>query len=604
MKKFFPIILGLTVLLVQTVSAQSDFKFVQTTFVGALDTASADNWTTGWANWDPKTTNYAAPTDTTTLNGMLATLPVQGEADIFGVVTLDASKVYLLKGFVVVRAGGKLIIPAGTLIRAQADLNATPKNYASILVERGGDIEINGSSTSPVVITSAQAAGSRERGDWGGLVIAGFGTHNLYTNNNVQMEGFNGVGFDANLAKFGGNDPADNSGKVTYLRLEFSGLAFEPNREINGLTFGAVGSATTINHIQVSFCNDDSYEWFGGSVNCSHLIAYKGTDDDFDTDNGYSGLCQFGIGVRDSAYYDLSYLAPSGSSTSEGFESDNEASGTAAVTSYTSAIFSNFTMVGPVPVGMTWGQMGSVTRAAFRRGARIRRNSSERIVNSIFMGYRNFLMIDGDSAQRNTNWPSLRALLSTTGPIDTATKMLFYSNNLVINTGAAFGPASSTANGLVESSSAGNSADRVAALDAWVRQSGPLANNIDPVAFTEGTLLINPSAFSTTPDFRPVSGSPALSGANFKNNPILRNLYLNLTGVDKEVSIEFAPIYPNPMTNGVLNFGRFVESYGIFDVQGNLITFGVDTDRAELKNLAAGLYIIKLDGEAQRLIVK
>ncbi len=225
-------------------AAQSNFKFEQTSYVGALSGDPAKDWTTGWTNWDPKTTVYPSATDTTTLNGMLASLPVRGELSVTNTLTLDASKVYLLKGFVVVRSGGKLVIPAGTVIRAQADLNSSPRNYASIVVERGGQIEVNGTAAAPVVITSAKAAGSRDRGDWGGIVISGRAVNNQGTN--VQVEGFNSVAFDNQLALHGGSDNNDNSGSLRYLRLEFGGLAFEINREINGLTFGSVGAATQV----------------------------------------------------------------------------------------------------------------------------------------------------------------------------------------------------------------------------------------------------------------------------------------------------------------------------------------------------------------------
>jgi hypothetical protein len=400
MKNLLLVIIMLSTFCMSSLSAQVGFRFVKTSYVGALTDDAAKDWTKGWANWDPKTTVYPAPTDTTTLNGMLTTLPIRGERVITANLTLDATKTYLLKGFVIVRSGVKLIIPAGTVIRCVADLSTTPKNYASLVIERGAQVEITGTATNPVVFTSARPVGQRERADWGGLVICGRARHNLLngtTNNNVQLEGFNSVSFDPTLAIIGGTDVNDNSGIIRYLRLEFGGLAFEANREINGITLGAVGAGTEMNNVQVSFSNDDSFEWFGGSVNSSKLIAFKGTDDDFDTDNGYSGLSQFGIGVRDSAYYDATYAAPSGASTSEGFESDNEATGTANVRPYTSAIFSNYTMVGPVAVGTTYAGMNPVARAAFRRGARIRRNSSQRIVNSIFMGYRNMVMIDGDS---------------------------------------------------------------------------------------------------------------------------------------------------------------------------------------------------------------
>ena len=594
----------LSVMSMTTLSAQTTFKFIKTSYVGALSADASADWTKTWTNWDPKTTNYPAPTDLTTLDGTAAALPVPGVKNITTTLTLDATKTYLLKGLVVVRSGGKLVIPAGTIIRAQADLSVTPKNYASIVVERGGQIEVLGTAASPVVITSAKATGARDRGDWGGLVIAGRSNHNLLdgtTNNNIQLEGFNTISFDANLARIGGTIPNDNSGIVRYLRIEFGGLAFEANREVNGLTLGAVGAATEINHVQVSFGGDDAFEWFGGTVNSSYLIAYKTTDDDFDTDNGYSGKSQFGIGVKDTAYYDLSYAASTGSSTSEGFESDNEATGTASVKPYTNGIFSNYTMLGPVAVGGTYASLNSTSRAAFRRGARIRRNSSLRIANSIFMGYRNFLLIDGDSSLRNTNFPALLALVTPSTPVDPITKQIYFSNNLIVNTNVAFTSATDTvANGLVEVARAKGSLAKLLALDAWVKVSGVLANNINPVAFTTGTVLVNPLASSTTPDFRPVPGSPALAGANFDANPIFANL-VPIRDIDAALE---APIYPNPISNGQLQFGRLVASYGIFDVKGQLVKYGFNADHADIDGFATGVYFIKLDGKVQKLIVE
>ena len=594
----------LSVMSMTTLSAQTTFKFIKTSYVGALSADASADWTKTWTNWDPKTTNYPAPTDLTTLDGTAAALPVPGVKNITTTLTLDATKTYLLKGLVVVRSGGKLVIPAGTIIRAQADLSVTPKNYASIVVERGGQIEVLGTAASPVVITSAKATGARDRGDWGGLVIAGRSNHNLLdgtTNNNIQLEGFNTISFDANLARIGGTIPNDNSGIVRYLRIEFGGLAFEANREVNGLTLGAVGAATEINHVQVSFGGDDAFEWFGGTVNSSYLIAYKTTDDDFDTDNGYSGKSQFGIGVKDTAYYDLSYAASTGSSTSEGFESDNEATGTASVKPYTNGIFSNYTMLGPVAVGGTYASLNSTSRAAFRRGARIRRNSSLRIANSIFMGYRNFLLIDGDSSLRNTNFPALLALVTPSTPVDPITKQIYFSNNLIVNTNVAFTSATDTvANGLVEVARAKGSLAKLLALDAWVKVSGVLANNINPVAFTTGTVLVNPLASSTTPDFRPVPGSPALAGANFDANPIFANM-VPIRDIDAALE---APIYPNPISNGQLQFGRLVASYGIFDVKGQLVKYGFNADHADIDGFASGIYFIKLDGKVQKLIVE
>ena len=582
----------------------ANFNLEPTPYVGALSPEADEDWTKGWTNFDPQHTAYPDPTDLTTLNGMDASLPVPGELSITSTLTLDPSKVYALSGMIVVRDGGKLVIPAGTIIRASADLNSNPKNYGTIVVERGGDIDIQGTEVQPVVITSAKPVGERNRGDFGGLLIAGHAVHNLSNapDYNVQMEGFNNVSFDANLARFGGNNVNDNSGRISYLRIEYPGVAFETNKEINGLTFGAVGAGTQVDHVQVSFSGDDSFEWFGGSVNTKYLIAFKGTDDDFDTDNGYGGVNQFGIALRDSAYYDPTFSLPSGASTSEGFESDNEASGTANVHPYTNAVFSNYTMVGPVPVGSKYSEMNSTTKAAFRRGARIRRNSSLRIVNSIFMGYRNFLMIDGDSCVRNTNCQAALALVTPSTPVDVATHQISFANNLIVNTSSAFtSTTDTTANGFLEVTRAAGSAAKLAALNDCLRGFGALANNIDPVPFTAGTVLINPLASSTTPDFRPVGSSPASAGANFIDNPVLVNL---ITASHEIEEAQESSVYPNPITSGALFFGKEVISYGIFDASGKLVGHGFNADHADINGLPQGLYFIKLDGKMQKFIVQ
>ncbi|MEK7226679.1 MAG: hypothetical protein AAB221_13480, partial [Bacteroidota bacterium] len=152
----------------------------------------------------------------------------------------------------------------------------------------------------------------------------------------------------------------DNSGTLQYVRIEWAGYAFQPDKEINSLTMAGVGSGTTIDHIEVTYAKDDAYEWFGGTVNCKYLIAYKTQDDDFDTDNGYSGKVQFGLILRDSLIADIS--------NSEAFESDNNSTGTTAVPK-TTAIFSNITAIGP---RATLNNIGS---ALYRGGTHIRRNT-------------------------------------------------------------------------------------------------------------------------------------------------------------------------------------------------------------------------------------
>lgn len=174
------------------------------------------------------------------------------------------------------------------------------------------------------------------------------------------------------------------------MRVEFAGYPFEKDKEINGITFGSVGDGTKVDHLQVSYSNDDSYEWFGGTVNCKNLIAFRGWDDDFDTDNGFSGQVQYGLSVRDARIADVSQ--------SNGFESDNDASGSTAQP-YTSATFSNMTFVGPKAVDEAFENSNSFINAGsvfpnngsalglFQSAMQIRRGSRLNCINAVAMGW-------------------------------------------------------------------------------------------------------------------------------------------------------------------------------------------------------------------------
>ncbi|MDN5552481.1 hypothetical protein [Prevotella sp.] len=287
---------------------------------------------------------------------------------------------YVLNGWVYIGNGAQLTIEPGTIIKGDKD------SKAALIVERGGKLIAKGTADAPIIFTSEQAKGSRKPGDWGGIILCGKAKNNQ---NEMQIEG-------GPRTKHGGNDDTDNSGILSYVRIEFAGYPFQKDKEINGLTFGSVGSGTQIDHIQVSYSNDDSYEWFGGKVNCKYLIAYKGWDDDFDTDNGFSGNVQFGLAIRDSKIADTSQ--------SNGFESDNCADGS-PVSPYTTATFSNITFVGPkldnnfvnTPDYITGGSYYPNNGSAlgkFQAAMHIRRNSRLNCVNSIAIGWPIGLILD------------------------------------------------------------------------------------------------------------------------------------------------------------------------------------------------------------------
>ena len=561
-------------------SSEAQF-FEKVNYIGALELSSAKDWTKTWTQWDPKNAPYGNVSDTNTLSSPL------GEVNITATLTLDPAKVYLLRSLVVVRNGGKLIIPAGTVIRGQSNSQSSPKQYATIVVERGGYIQIDGTVTNPVVLTSAKPIGSRDRGDWGGLVLCGKAVNNQ--GNDTQMEGFNNVALDNTLAKHGGINDDDNSGSINNLRIEFGGVAFEPNKEINGLTFCSVGRNTTINNVQVSFSGDDSYEWFGGTVNCKHIISFRGTDDDFDTDFGYRGAIQFGIAFKDSSYYDLSWNSSSGASTSETFESDNDASGSGRLP-LTTAVFSNMTCVGPIPAGMTWSQLSITQKGAFRRGIRIRRNSRLSIVNSIFMGYRNFVMFDGDSVLVNSGVKSNKV----------SDKNDLFRNNYICGVKAS-APVGATNTGLAEISSGGN----VNVLDSWIRNS--INNNtIDTSKFSPG-FLVNTNNF-TAPDFRP---------ANLNKQPNFEYGILGFYGVTQVKmagKVKSVSAYPNP-TNGEYTV-EFTSTQGftadvfVTDLNGRMvkristidIISGNNFVNVNLSDLNSGLYFFHIQGGNNNIV--
>lgn len=300
-----------------------------------------------------------------------------------GDVTLERGT-YTLKGWVYVDAGAKLRIPAGTVIKGDK------QTMAALIVEPGGYVEMKGTKDAPIVMTSAQPAGQRRPGDWGGLIICGKARNNQGTQ---QIEG-------GPTTIHGGDNDADNSGIYQYIRVEFAGYPFDTDKEINGITFGSVGSGTTIDHLQVSYSNDDSYEWFGGTVSCKYLVAYKGWDDEFDTDNGFSGTVQYGLSIRDPRIADTSQ--------SNGFESDNNAGG-AETTPFTTATFKNITFIGPrtaknsdfsntsdyITAGSVFPDNGSKL-GLFQAAMQIRRSSKLNVENTLAVGYPIGLIVDGE----------------------------------------------------------------------------------------------------------------------------------------------------------------------------------------------------------------
>ncbi|MFN8397387.1 MAG: T9SS type A sorting domain-containing protein [Bacteroidia bacterium] len=368
--------------------------------------------------------------------------------DITSNTTWTADHVYeLTGGFVYVTNNATLTIQPGTLIKG---------NQSALVITRGAKIMASGTASQPIVFTSYQAVGQRAPGDWGGVLVLGKAPINDPAGQRLA-EG----GIDPVKGLYGGTDADDNSGVLEYVRIEYAGIAFQPNNETNGLTMGGVGRGTTVNHIQVSFGGDDSFEFFGGTVNAKHLISYRGVDDEFDTDYGFQGMLQFCVSLRDSSYADVS--------GSNGFESDNDATGSTN-TPNTKPIISNFTIVGPMRT------LGTTVHANYKRAAHLRRSTSECVYNSLLMGYPTGLKIEGQTTADNATNGSLQ-----------------WKNNIIAGCTNSFDSTGLTG---------------INVLSWFNSNSNSTLTNV-------GDLMLGNPYNWTAPNFQPQVGSPALLGADF-----------------------------------------------------------------------------------------
>jgi hypothetical protein len=256
---------------------------------------------------------------------------------ITGNTTWTSDKTYLLQGAVFVRAGGTLTIQAGTKIVGEKS------SLGTLIVERGARIDAQGTETNPIVMTSDRNPGSRARGDWGGLILNGAAPLNIPGG---VKEG------EGDTGQFGGSNPADSSGILRYVRVEFAGIEFSPDNELNGVAFQGVGAGTACDHVQVHFNLDDAFEWFGGTAACKYLVATGAGDDSFDWTDGWTGRGQFWVAQQ------------RGDDADGGFESDNLSGAVDAAPRSNPSIF-NVTLVGDP--GTTAGS-GSANGMVLRAG--------------------------------------------------------------------------------------------------------------------------------------------------------------------------------------------------------------------------------------------
>jgi hypothetical protein len=297
--------------------------------------------------------------------------------------TLDATKRYLIRGQVFVPNGVTVTIPAGTILLGEKSSKGT------LVVEKGGVLNCNGTAAAPVVMTSNQGVNERDKGDWGGLVILG----RAFTNQNTSADDAgspNVEGIDP-PKRFGSNvrtNDGESSGTYRYLRVEYAGIELSPNNETNSITMGGLGSGTTMEYVQVSFGGDDGFEWFGGAVNGKYLISLSTWDDDFDGDFGWTGKVQFGLVVRNPFYADQSQ--------SNAFEIDNGPNDTdTGADKLTTAIFSNISVYGPRDHASRSISANNI------HNIDLRRRVAASIFNSVVTGFPTGLRFNQLSVQQN-----------------------------------------------------------------------------------------------------------------------------------------------------------------------------------------------------------
>lgn len=372
-------------------------------------------------------------------------------SDITSSATWTSNNIYVLQsGFIYVTNNATLTIQPGTLIKG---------NGGTLVITRGAKIVADGTASQPIVFTSAQPNGFRAPGDWGGIIICGYAPINDPAGERLA-EG----GIDPVKGLYGGSNAQDSSGVLRYVRIEYAGIAYQPNNETNGLTCGGVGSKTVIDYVQVSFGGDDAFEFFGGTVNAKHLVAYRTLDDCFDTDYGYTGKLQFLVAISDSLIADIS--------GSNGFESDNDATGTSNLPQ-TRPIFSNVSVFGPKITSST------SINSNYKRALHLRRNAATSTYNSVFTGFPTGLKIEGTSTGTNVQNGTLQ-----------------FRNNIIAGC-----PQAIDSSGLTTSFN-------------WMSWFSSGANSVLPNS--TDVIAGNPYNY-TNPSFIPATGSPLLSGANFSS---------------------------------------------------------------------------------------
>ncbi|WP_291725194.1 PKD domain-containing protein [Bernardetia sp.] len=343
--------------------------------------------------------NYTESTDAATGR---ASLRIASDASGIGQdnITWTKDKVWVLEGFVFVNEGQTLTIEAGTVIKGQ---EGQGENASALIVARGGKVIAEGTPNEPIIFTAEEDnlngnLGADESGKWGGLIILG----KAGLNSTPGESAIEGIPTTESRGLYGGSDDADNSGVFRYISVRHGGSDIGAGNEINGVTFGGVGTGTTVEYIEVYANKDDAFEWFGGTVNSKYLIATAAGDDNFDYDEGFRGNVQFGL------IYQRPDLGDRGGEHDGGTDPETG-------TPYATPKFFNITSVGASDDG--------------NRALTFRDNAGGEYHNSVFVSYESAVDIEflasGESSYRRFQAGDLKLMNNTFSEIAANADSLF-----------------------------------------------------------------------------------------------------------------------------------------------------------------------------------
>jgi len=347
--------------------------------------------------------------------------------------TWTNDRVWAISGVLRVKDGAKLTIQAGTFIKGVPLVGGGATGV--LVITKTGQIDAQGTLAAPVVFTSyklldCDASTVAAPGDFGGVVLLG----DAPTNTGVFTNVIEGLGDQSELSDFyyGGTNSAHDAGDLNYVRIEYAGRILNEvtGVEINGLTFGGVGNGTVVDHIQVSYGRDDSYEWFGGTVNASHLVSFAPDDDNFDFDNGYTGSITKAIAIADqNSTHSVSGTSPD----SNGIELDNNAGGT-VTTLITKPVISQLSIIGVSTVGSA-SATPRTGASAYENAIHVRRAGEINLSSATVTGYVTGIRWEAPSLSTNSTWGAL-SIQAYTDPVLPAIGLGFGSSTSIATSGS------------------------------------------------------------------------------------------------------------------------------------------------------------------------